>query len=288
MEIDKNKRHRSWVFTWNNWTPENLEAIKKSEKQFKYCVCGDEVGEQGTPHLQGYFELKSAKTLSACRKLLPGCGYLWPAKADGACNKSYCEKGEKVLYEVGTPNQQGARNDLVRLSNHVKDGNTIREMIEDGSVVNCQQLNVAEKLMKYMEPARDRDCPPKIIWRYGPAGCGKTRWVYEEYDDVFVPTSSKWWEGYDGHKTVLIDDIRDDWCTWSEFLKLTDRYAMRVESKGSSRQLQASTIVITSPIAPRDAWPEVFEERKQLYRRITELHKCFADGSYDVVESDAC
>ena len=93
---------------------------------------------------------------------------------------------------------------------------------------------------------------------------------------MFKPVSYKWWEGYDGHKTVLLDEIRGDFCKFHEFLKLTDRYGIRVESKGGSRQLVANTILVTSAYHPADLWSTV-EDKSQLSRRISKILK-FENG----------
>ena len=53
----------------------------------------------------------------------------------------------------------------------------------------------------------------EVHWRWGKAGLGKTRYVWEKHGlSVYTPTTYKWWEGYDGHKVVLIDEFRGDWC----------------------------------------------------------------------------
>lgn len=91
-------------------------------------------------------------------------------------------------------------------------------------------------------------------------------------DGVFTPTTYKWWEAYDGHKVVLIDEFRGDWCKFGELLKLTDRYPYTVETKFGSRQIQATTWYITSCKHPSvvynpDAY-DAFEKVDQLLRRI--------------------
>lgn len=54
----------AWVFTLNNYTEQEYEFLSsefrnKSEKYF--YIVGKEVGESGTPHLQGYIALKDKK-----------------------------------------------------------------------------------------------------------------------------------------------------------------------------------------------------------------------------------
>jgi len=270
--MEPEKRSRRFCITWNNYPEGCSEKIKGIfEKFLKYIVVGLEVGEQGTKHLQIYCEYKHGKTLKSVRKHFEKC-HVECAKGSAEDNYKYCTK-DGNFYELGEFDKQGQRNDLSDIRESIENGDgSVREMVRNGKIKNYQSLRMAENLMKYLEPKRLN--APKIIWRWGDPGCGKTAWVYERYDDPFVPVSYKWWEGYDGHKTVLIDDLRGNWCTWSEFLKLIDRYPFRVECKGGSRQLLAENIIITAPFPPCDIWKTI-ENKTQLYRRITEVHKCY-------------
>ena len=80
----------------------------------------------------------------------------------------------------------------------------------------------------------------------------------------------KWWEGYDAHPNVLIDDFRKDFCTFHELLRILDRYPYRIEVKGTSRQLLAKRIIITCPYHPEIIY-DTREDIGQLLRRITKI-----------------
>lgn len=81
--------------------------------------------------------------------------------------------------------------------------------------------------------------------------------------------SNKWWEGYDGHDDVIIDDYRRDFCKFRVLLHLLDHYPMRVECKGGSRQFRAKRLFITSPKSPTETWAgRTDEDLYQLTRRI--------------------
>jgi len=60
---------KNYCFTVNNYVA-NDEIIFK-EYDCTYMVYGREVGESGTPHLQGYIVFHSQKTLSAVKKVHP-------------------------------------------------------------------------------------------------------------------------------------------------------------------------------------------------------------------------
>lgn len=258
-------RFRRFCLTWNNFKEDSLSTIANTGHS--YIIVGKEKGEGGTPHYQIYVEYKNPITFSAVCKRFNKKAHVEVAEGDADANIKYCSK-ENMIFSEGVPFKQGARNDLKDIRINIEKGKNIREMAINEDIINYQGLRMAEGLMKYFEPKRMD--PPTIIWRYGETGAGKSKWVYDKFGtEVFTPTSFKWWEGYDGHKVVLIDDIRDDWCKFHEFIKLTDRYPYRVECKNGSRQLLATTIVITSPYHPRECW-ETWEDKDQLVRRIEE------------------
>lgn len=62
------KRGRAWCFTLNNYTTGDWNFIRAALKDCVYGVVGKEVGESGTPHLQGFVYFEAAKTYSAVKK----------------------------------------------------------------------------------------------------------------------------------------------------------------------------------------------------------------------------
>jgi len=262
----KSLRIRRWCLTWNNYDDNSLKVIMNCKAS--YCIVGKEVGKKGTPHYQMYMEFKDGCTFSALKKRLKKC-HIEVAQADEEKNREYCSKQE-VIYEMGEPMKQGQRNDLKEIKDRIAQKFNIRDLVCTEVIKNYQGLRMAENLMKYFEPVRDK--APEIHWRYGEAGAGKTHYIYDKHDikDIFVPINFKWWEGYDGHPVVLLDDIRGDFCKYHEILKVLDRYPYRVECKGGSRQLLAETIYITAPCHPEDMWYTV-EDKNQLLRRLTTI-----------------
>lgn len=50
-----------WTFTLNNYTAEEEGSMMDAlAEQCIYLIVGKEVGEEGTPHLQGYLGLKNS------------------------------------------------------------------------------------------------------------------------------------------------------------------------------------------------------------------------------------
>jgi len=254
-------RGRAWCFTLNNYTKEDVERIQGIV--CKYLILGDETGESGTPHLQGYVSFATAKRFTAVKELLGERCHIENARGSAAENRAYCSK-QKVLYEAGTIPAPGKRNDLTRVKRAVETG-SMRRVIEVAE--NYQGMRAAELMLKYVDIPRTE--PPEVRWYWGNTGTGKTRTALEEAGpDTWISSKGlRWWDGYDGHKSVIIDDFRPDFCDFHTLLRYLDRYPVRVETKGGSRCLVATRIWITAPRAPDEMY-HTREDCGQLMRRI--------------------
>ena len=97
-QISPSKR---WCFTLNNYTNEELLYISSIVPE--YCevyIIGKEVGENGTPHLQGYIEFITKKRpLSVFNKI---ARIHWEkARASKHDNFIYCSKDAKIFMQNG-------------------------------------------------------------------------------------------------------------------------------------------------------------------------------------------
>ena len=275
---DKGKRR--YRFTLNNYTDEDMQQLE----QFTctYMVYGYEIAPTtGTPHLQGYFEMKDNKTMSAVCKKIKRIS-LKECDATPAENREYCIKDGKFT-ERGTINcGQGKRTDLESVKERVKSGTLLmRDVVLETS--NLQTIRHAEIVLKYHE--QQRHFKPHVSWYFGKAGSGKTQQAEIDLGEGYYPAMDnlKWWEGYDGHENVLIDEFRENKLPYDQLLRLLDRYPYRVETKGASRQFLAKKIIITSQYHPSTMYRTLGEDMAQLLRRI-DVIKCF--GAIQETEID--
>jgi Putative viral replication protein. len=63
-------KSRGWVFTVNNPTEWDEDELKKLVDYARYVIYGNEVGESGTPHWQGFALFNSQVRLRTCQGLL--------------------------------------------------------------------------------------------------------------------------------------------------------------------------------------------------------------------------
>jgi Putative viral replication protein len=94
---------RFWCFTLNNYTSDELESLELwcCEEEIEYGVLGREVGESGTPHIQGYLQFVSRKRIGNLRGRLARAHFevaRCPAEAAAYCKKDgeYSEYGKAI------------------------------------------------------------------------------------------------------------------------------------------------------------------------------------------------
>lgn len=94
----------------------------------------------------------------------------------------------------------------------------------------------------------------------GPTGTGKSRLAWDEagLDAYCKDPNSKFWCGYSGQESVVIDEFRGR-IDVSHLLRWLDRYPVNVEIKGSSVPLRARTFWITSNLDVEQWYPELDE-----------------------------
>lgn len=265
-----NVRSRDWCFTLNNYTADEVSRVDEIQSICQYLVYGKEVGEQGTPHLQGYVYFVNARTFSSIKKLMPERTHIEKTKGTPLEASTYCKKEGDVIEFGQLPEKSGKRTDLDAVREVIAETGKMSEVVLIAK--STQSVRMAQEIFKYHE--KKRDWKPTVIWLHGPTGTGKSALAYEMLgpDCYTTMDTGKWWEGYDAHENVLIDDMRKDFLKFHQLLKLLDRYAYRIECKGGSRQFLAKKIVITSCYSPTELY-DTREDINQLLRRIDEIRE---------------
>lgn len=271
---------RGWCITINNYTDDDQQRLRDfyaTEDGCKYLIFGKEIAPTtGTPHLQCYLHLDNPRYGNVLRACIGHRGNWKVANGTPAQNKKYCSK-DHDFFEFGEVPQQGKRNDLVTLVRRVcTEGATMQSLIDGGEhdvlATYCRNERSISKLATMVSGKRDASQAPTVHWLYGETGTGKSRWAFETYPDAyrFPCDGSGWWDGYTGQKVVVFDDLRaNSGLSFSVLLKVLDRYPMRVQQKGASTELLATTFVITAPAHPEVIFGACGEKVDQLLRRIS-------------------
>lgn len=115
---------KNWCFTLNNWTqPEydHIVSYAESSESVVYFVAGREIGDSGTPHLQGFICFRNRKTLGAVKSLLSARMHLEAARGTPQEASTYCKKDGDWVEFGSLPSQQGDRTDWNAFREYVLD-----------------------------------------------------------------------------------------------------------------------------------------------------------------------
>lgn len=114
---------KSWCFTLNNYTPADVDRLSRPIDCIDYLIFGKEVGESGTPHLQGTVCFKSRKGLAQVIAVIGQC-HCSPTR-NLAQSIEYCKKeGNFVEWGIVPTTNAGKRTDLDAFKDSVKGGVT--------------------------------------------------------------------------------------------------------------------------------------------------------------------
>lgn len=127
-------RSRAWVGTLNHPTAEDREYYANvSLDQMSWLIVGDEVGAEGTPHLQMACRFNSQVDFSVAKSVFGrGKAHVEAMKGTIEQNVVYCSK-EKLLMERGirpTEKGQEAKAKLSGMVQQIKDGVCDRTIFE--------------------------------------------------------------------------------------------------------------------------------------------------------------
>lgn len=279
QEDDSDGNGKHWVFTFNNYTPEELAELRRRVGLFKHICWQGEIGNSGTPHLQGMCSFDRKLRRAQVKKLI-GSERVSVRIRKGTAEQArkYCSKEEtrddRVPFEeYGTFEKgQGRRSDLQEVVNLIRDGKKESDVIEYCPEQYIKFHRGIRALI--FNAGKHRDFKTVVHWYYGPTGTGKSKQAAERGGEsaYWKNGDDFWWDGYEGQESVIIDDYRAGMCQFNMLLRLFDRYPLQVPYKGGFVKFVAKHIYVTTPNDPKTTWHNRTEEDiKQLIRRIEDV-----------------
>lgn len=264
-------QQKHWCFTLNNYTEDDERRIKLlAEAECSYLVYGREVGDSGTPHLQGYLILKKKKRMLQVKTLIGSNPHLEAKRGSVDEAAAYCKK-DGDYFEHGEAKGQGKRSDLDGVVAMVKDGKSMQEIAEEHPALVVRYGRGIQQLKLHLEPSYAHD-DVRGVWIYGPPGVGKSHAAREYDPNAYVKSQNKWWDGYQGEETVILDDL--DTNVLGHYLKIwADKYACTGETKGGTCNLRHKKFIVTSNYSPEELWTEDPIMCEAIRRRFIMNHK---------------
>lgn len=248
---------RSVCFTLNNYTDDQINVLRSISKDAKYLVFGYEIAPTtGTPHLQGYISWDNPRSLDKFKSDVSEKLHIEKMRGSPQQASDYCKYEDypdntklNKFEEFGTIPRQGERTDWCVALAQIKSGTPVEEVIEfQPQLLPCiRSLDTFKS--RCLKPL-NRDVQVFVLW--GESGAGKSRWAYENYPGLYSKPPSKWWDGYTGQDTILLDDFYG-YIPYTELLNVLDRYPYNCEIKGGYVWAQWKTVIITSN-KPPERW----------------------------------
>lgn len=206
-------------------------------------VCPDTQRE----HWQAYVICSTRKRFATVQKMFPG-DHLEKARANSNSCMDYCMKVQTRLWG---PYQYGIAPCAKKQSilEDVKMKGAKRVLEEQPTLWrSLRALQAVEVLFQ-----NGRDTPTKTLLFHGKTGTGKSKIanLIGSYLGQLaqVEGTMQWFDGYSGEDLCLIEEVREI-RNISQFLRITDRYAMRVPVKGGYVNWRPSWLILTTNLTP--------------------------------------
>lgn len=250
-------KSRNWCWTLNNYTAVELADLTAID--CRYLCFGKEIGQAGTPHLQGFISFATLKVLP--KKLIPRA-HFEAMKGTQEQAIAYCEK-DGDFQEFG----QRPKSQALKGSDEKERWADIRQLAIAGDFVTLGEKYPKESILydKNLERAyakRPRDIATMDgemphFWFYGAPGTGKSKAARERYPDAYSKNPSKWWDGYLGEDHVILDDFdKYDKALGGDMKRWLDRYPFQAEAKGSQQLIRPKIMIVTSNYHPSEIWDD--------------------------------
>ena len=239
--------HRNWLCTLNNPTvPGQTYLQELYEKTGATYLCGQlEKAASGTLHLQFFLNFSQKARISKITKVDSRI-HCEPVVVNNGAD-TYCMKEETRVEGPWTfgirPIRRNTKVDWEIIKAQAK-ANQLDEIPGQIYVAHYSKLKAIAKDHIRLPP----DCPhTKGVWIYGPTGCGKSSKARQDYPGAYTKSCNKWWEGYNGQKAVIMDDIGLEHECLGHHLKIwSDHYSCLLETKGGAIASNFEWFVVTS------------------------------------------
>lgn len=161
-------RSRHWCFTLNNYSEDDIGLFRTLPEGAKYVVIGKEVGDSGTPHLQGFISFLNPQRLSGLRSSWFAGRAHWEVARSPWLAAEYCRK-EGDYQEHGNPPTKpspGFRSDLSGFKAAVKGGCfNVKRLREEHSDVYARYPRFCADYIRDNTPRPRVECFALRTWQ---------------------------------------------------------------------------------------------------------------------------
>lgn len=268
--------NRRYVFTLNNYTPAEENAIKANASKCRYIVIGrEQAPTSGTPHLHVFIVYHKNTRVAAARAMWPtrAADFSFARESSMTC-ANYCKK-HGDYWESGElplePGQAEAKRWEEALIN--ARAGKFEEIPPD---IYIRYVLNLKRIWADYQPIPQPIDTLDFHWYWGPTGTGKSVTARGNNPDYYLKGINKWWDGYRNQTCVIIEE----WSPMNPELERAmghllkqwaDHHPFPAEKKGSMAMIRPQKIIITSNYSMEECFRDP-NNLLPLKRRFQELH----------------
>lgn len=260
---------KTWFLTYpknNTSIADALAALQSVDDIIEYVIAREK-HKDGSFHLHAYVKYKKGVTLKQAPglfDLIGKSGHYEPVRSCKSVVK-YCTKESDFISNFNVEKYLA------------KKGKVTSETLRTYTAIEALDLGIVGiGSLKSYEYGRSLAIKPysptdlRGIWFYGAPGTGKSLKAREiAGEDVYLKAQNKWWDGYTGQSTVILDDLDEEFKSWHNLKIWTDRYPCFGEIKGGQVALSYEKFIVTSNYSIEslcEGKPELIEALKRRFK----------------------
>lgn len=223
-------------------------------------------------HQQGWIQFTTKRRLGGVKRIMKSKKiHVESCFGSEFDNEKYCSKDGKFK-SFGAFISQGQRTDLEGMINLIEQEVPMIEIARSNPATFCQYHNGLTKYKNLVEKENSKVFRNvEVIYIHGTTGTGKTRMAMKEATFKIEGSALDWWDGYEGEKTILIDEYDND-VKITKLLNILDGYRLRLPVKGGFTYARWTKVFITSNVEPDDLHGNAkLAHREALERRISKI-----------------
>lgn len=227
-------QYRRWVFTLNNYSNGEVEDLRKIiGAKVRFVAFGFEIGEEGTPHLQGYIEFMAGVRLNGVKGWVGSRAHIEPSTMGWDEKENYLNPDwEEVLYDnlayvtkegnfevYGVPAISGCRTGVEGFLQAAEEshGNIGEEsFLIEHYKVSMRYMSWGMRVLNMYRRKAFKDkklYPDPELWiYYGHTGTGKSRDAKAIPGRHYISCNLEgqfWFDGYDNEEVIIFDEWTD-------------------------------------------------------------------------------